>query len=578
MAYPLDEARKEITYALKNVLSQLKLECKIKLETPPEENMGDFAFPCFSLASIAKKPPKEIAEKIAEKISKSKWVESVDASGGYVNFYIDNKNLAASALQSILDKKEQYGNIQEKHKKVIIEHTSANPNGPLHVGRARNPIIGDTLVRIFKTTGYKVESQFYLDDLGKQVAILTWGVNNLDNRDIAKSQYDKPDHQKVVFYQKTNTLMEEDKKIKGEIDEIVKKSEGGDKKTIELVHKAYNPVLEGIKESLSRINITIDEYVPESKFVKDKSVDLVVEKLKKSKYCDEEDGAFYLDTEPFGVQGRDTRFFFTRRDGTTLYATRDVAYHLWKAENADILVNVLGEDHKLESKQVEIALDIIKAKLKPQVIFYAFVSLPGGKMSTRRARVVYLDDLIEECIKRAYGEVKKRRGEELSEKKMREIAEIIGTGALRYNIIKVQPEKDIVFKWEEALNFEGDASPFIQYAHARACSILAKKYKKDEIKDFDALLLKHSSEKQLIKKLAKFPEIINEACNSCKPHIIPSYLFDTASHFNQFYRDCPVLPEKNTMLRKTRLALVDATRIVLCNGLNLLGIIAPKEM
>ena len=220
----------------------------------------------------------------------------------------------------------------------------------------------------------------------------------------------------------------------------------------------------------------------------------------------------------------------------------------------------------------------MKAKLKPQVIFYAFVSLPGGKMSTRRARVVYLDDLIEECIKRAYEEVKKRRGTELSEKKMKEIAETIGLGALRYNIIKVQPEKDIVFKWEEALNFEGDASPFIQYAHARACSILAKKDKKENIKDFDALLLKHDSEKQLIKKLAELPETINEACKNCKPHSITSYLFDTASRFNQFYRDCPVLPEKNTKLRKARLALVDATRIILQNGLNLLGIVAPKEM
>jgi arginyl-tRNA synthetase len=578
MTYPLDDAKKEITSTLEKVLSQLKLKCEVKLEKPPEDNMGDYAFPCFSLAAIAKKPPKNIAEDIAKKIQKTRWVEQAEASGGYVNFFINDKNLVVSTLQSIINKEENYGTLQKKHKKVIIEHTSANPNGPLHVGRARNPIIGDTLVRIYKAAGYDVESQFYLDDLGKQVAILTWGVNNLDNKDITKPEYDKADHQKVGFYQKTNALMEEDKKIKEKIEEIVKKSEKGDNETIKLVRKAYSPVLDGIKESLKKINITMDSYIPESNFVKDKSVDLVVEKLKKSKYCDQEEGAFYLDTEAFGVQGRDTRFFFTRRDGTTLYATRDVAYHLWKAENADILVNVLGEDHKLESKQVEIALDIMKAKLKPQVIFYAFVSLPGGKMSTRRARVVYLDDLIEECIKRAYKEVKKRRGAELSEKKMKEIAETIGLGALRYNIIKVQPEKDIVFKWEEALNFEGDASPFIQYSHARACSILAKKDKKENIKDFDALLLKHDSEKQLIKKLAEFPETINEACKNCKPHSIASYLFDTASRFNQFYRDCPVLPEKNNELRKARLALVDATRIVLQNGLNLIGIVAPKEM
>jgi len=241
-----------------------------------------------------------------------------------------------------------------------------------------------------------------------------------------------------------------------------------------------------------------------------------------------------------------------------------------------MLINVLGEDHKLESKQVEIALTLLNAKLTPHVIFYSFVSLPGGKMSTRRGRVVYLDDLVDECIKRAYDEVKKRRGAELTEKKMRKIADIIGIGALRYNIIKVQPEKDIVFKWEEALNFEGNAAPFIQYAHARACSILSKK--QEDIRDIDAAMLNHESEKQLVKRLAQFPIVIDEACGGCKPHSIATYLYETASQFNQFYRDCPVLPEKNAKRRAARLALVDATRMVLDNGLTLLGITAPEEM
>jgi arginyl-tRNA synthetase len=412
--------------------------------------------------------------------------------------------------------------------------------------------------------------------MGKQVAILAWGVNNLKSTDIPKAEYDKQDHKTVGFYQVACKLLEENENVSDEIGKIVKKSEEGDQKTIDLVHKAYNPVLEGINESLKRINIIIDTYIPESNFVKDKSVDAVINKLKKSKYCRKEEGAFYIDMEPFGIKGRNTKFVFIRKDGTTLYATRDIAYHLWKAKNADLLVNILGEDHKLESKQVEIALNLIEAKMIPQAIFYSFVSLPGGKMSTRRGRVVYLDDLIDECVTRAFDEVKKRRGKELTEKKMKEIAEIIGIGALRYNIIKVQPEKDISFKWEEALNFEGNASPFIQYSHARSCSILSKK--QDEIKDIDATLLDHDSETNLIKKLSKFPKIIKEACEGFKPHIITTYLFEVASQFNQFYRDCPVLSEKNNKNRVGRLALVESTRIVLQNGLNLLGIVAPKEM
>jgi arginyl-tRNA synthetase len=221
-------------------------------------------------------------------------------------------------------------------------------------------------------------------------------------------------------------------------------------------------------------------------------------------------------------------------------------------------------------------LNLVEAKILPKVIFYSFVSLEGGKMSTRRGRVVYLDELIDEAVEQAYLEVKKRRGKELSDKKMRDIADIVGIGALRYNIIKVQPEKDIVFRWEEALNFEGNSAPFIQYAHARACSILEKS--KDKFDDFDALLLNHKSEIQLIKKLAKFYMVIEEACKSCRPHILTTYVYDIASQFNQFYRDCPVLPEKDINLRKARLALVDATRIVNHNSLELLGITAPKEM
>lgn len=576
MIYPLQKAKKEVISALQDTLSQLKFDCKIKLETPPEDKMGDFSFPCFSLAPIVKKTPKEISEKITKKIKKINFVEKIEPNAGYVNFFLNYNLLTKSTLEAILEEKERYGSLPRNHKKVIIEHTSANPNGPLHVGRARNPIIGDTLVRIFKAAGYEVESQFYLDDMGKQVAILAWGVNNLDPQDVPKSDYDKPDHQTVGYYQKASNLMNKDEKISRDIGELVKLGEIGEQKIIEQIHKAYSPVLDGINESLDRININIDRFVPESDFVKDKSVDFVVEKLKKSKYSDKEDGAFYLDLEPFGIQGRNTKFFFVRGDGTTLYATRDIAYHLWKAKHADVLVNILGEDHKLESKQVEIALNLVGAKLIPRVIFYAFVSLEGGKMSTRRGRVVYLDQLIDEAIEQAYLEVKKRRGEELSEKKMKKIANIVGIGALRYNIIKVQPEKDIVFRWEEALNFEGNSAPFAQYAHARACSILAKT--KEKIEDFDALLLNHNSEVQLIKKLAKFYMVIEEACRSCRPHILTTYVYDIASQFNQFYRDCPVLPEKDSKLRKARLALVDATRIVLHNSLDLLGITAPEEM
>ncbi|MBN2065570.1 MAG: arginine--tRNA ligase [Candidatus Thermoplasmatota archaeon] len=577
MSYPLVDAENEIRSLLKQALAKLNYACEIKLEIPPKD-MGDFAFPCFLLAPIAKKSPQQIAEGIVQVIKKSAGVNKVESRGGYVNFFVNVKQLAEGVLKGIAKQKENYGTLPKKKKKVIIEHTSANPNGPLHVGRARNPIIGDTMARIFAAAGYDVDTQFYLDDMGKQVATLAWGISNIDAHAVPQSSSKKTDHQTVGYYQIASSQMKEDATVAEEIAQMVKQSEKGDNKTIELIRQAYAPVLQGINESLQRINIKIDSYVPESNFVKDRSVDTVIDKLKKLPYCHQDEGAYYLDLESFGIRGRNTKFFFIRSDGTTLYATRDIAYHLWKAQHADMLVNVLGEDHKLESKQVQIALKLLDAPLTPHVIFYSFVSLPGpgGKMSTRRGRVVYLDDLIDECIKRAYNEVSKRRKTELTKKKMSTIADIVGIGALRYNILKVQPEKGIVFTWEDALNFEGNAAPFVQYAHARCCSILAKK--EDNIQQIDAAVLTHESEIDLIKKLGQFPLIIDQACRGYRPHSIATYVYEVASQFNQFYRDCPVLPENNTKRRVARLALVEGTRVVLNNGLRLLGITAPEEM
>ena len=577
MKYPVEEFEDEVAGKLKELLVKIDREFaeNIKLEIPPSPDKGDLSFACFPLAKILKKPPQEISAEIARAVGKGEWIDRVEACGGYVNFFINVEKLCAETVRLIREMDEKYGSFESRKEKVIIEHTSANPNGPLHVGRARNPIIGDTLVRVYRFYGYNVRSQFYVDDLGKQVAILAWGLKNIDPSTLPPPSREKADHHLVRFYQKAYQMMEENPDVEEEINEITRLCESGDEKTIEMVREAYKKALDGIKESLKRINVEFDEFVEESRFVRDGSVYKVVEELKKSKYAGSEDGAWYIDLKEFGIQGRDTRFFFTRKDGTTLYATRDIAYHIWKLNQADIVINVLGEDHKLEAKQVEIALRILGMKRLPKVVFYSFVTLPEGKLSTRRGRVIYLDDLIDEAIERAYQEVKKRRGNELDEERLREIAEIVGIGALRYNIVKIQPEKDIVFKWEEALNFEGDSAPFVQYAHARACSILRKESAPEKI---TVRNLKHPSEISLAKVLSRFPNVVKISCTQNRPHLIPSYLFELASTFNQFYRDCPVLKAESEEIKKERLALVDSVRIVLRNGLSLLGIEAPEEM
>jgi arginyl-tRNA synthetase len=578
--YVLFKIKKELSSEIKKTLQSINFPENIRLETPSSPEFGDIAFPCFSLCKISKKSPLETAKLILEKLHKPLSINKCQVHGGYINFWIDSNYILKETISSILTFKKQYGILEDKNKKVIVEHTSANPNGPLHVGRARNPIIGDTIARLMKAAGYVVETQFYLDDLGKQVAILTWAFQNLKEEDVTEKTSDKPDHIAVRYYQKAHELMKEKSSILHEIDTLVHQSEQGNEQAISLGKKAYDPVLTGISESLSEINIIIDTFIPESKFVKDGSVLDVISGLKNTSYCHDEGGALYLDMESFGVKGRSTKFYLTRSNGTSLYATRDIAYHLWKNKQADLLINVLGEDHKLESRQVEIALELLKAEKKPIPVFYSFVSLPGGKMSTRRGRVVYLDDLIEESKARAYKEVKKRRGNELKEEEMKKIADIVGIGALRYNIIKVQPEKDIEFKWQEALSFDGNTAPFIQYAIARCASILRKGNIKNNmiLNQFDSSLLTHELEVNLGKQLAKLPFVIEEAAHGFKPHLITQFLFETASLFNQFYRDCPVLSAESTSIKHSRLGLVLSTKIVLENGLRLLGIDALKEM
>jgi len=563
---PYAQFRGEILSLIDEAVASLygKIKSKPALEKPPED-FGDFSFPCFQLAPVARKSPSDIAAELAGfvKSKKSEWIEKVEEKNGYVNFFVNKTKLAELALKGAFEKEDK------REEKVILEHTSANPNGPLHVGRARNPIIGDTLARIFRWRGYDVETQFYVDDMGKQVAILMWGLKNID----MKVEEKKADHRLVAFYQKAYEMMEEDEEVRKEIGQIIKKCEEGDRETLEEMKRAYEKALDGIVESLKRLNITIDSFVEESRFVLDGSVQYVIEELKRREFADYENGALYLDMENFGIHGRNKKFFLTRNDGTSLYATRDIAYHLWKGKRADMMINVLGEDHKLEARFVEVALKILGSKT-PVTVFYSFVSLPEGKMSTRRGRVVYLDDLIEEAVERAYEEVRKRRN--LDEERARFIAEKVGTGAIRYNIVKVNPEKAITFRWEEALNFEGESAPFIQYAHARCCSIMKKAGVEDaDFTKVDFSEYSHPQEINLIKAIASFPGVVRRCEEEFNPAFLAEYAHKLASSFNAFYRDCQVVGSEK---ERERLALVRTTQQTLKNALTLLGIEALEEM
>jgi len=563
--------KRECSGAIERALKEFKAETPVVLERPPE-GMGDLAFPCFPLAKILRKSPDAIAKDIAARLGPSGMIEKVEPKGGYVNFTVKFGSLAQGALQKVLEEKGKYGRGDEKTTRILLEHTSVNPTGPIHVGRARNPVIGDTLGRILRQAGYPVTTEFYVNDSGRQVAMMCWGAKNLKLE--SEPQRPRDDYRYVLYYQQAHKLLEEDPEKTKEVDDLLYKLEHGDPDTVEMVRANCEKVLAGIMESLHGVNVHVDGFTWESKFVQDGSVEKIIERLKRSEYCREEGGAFHLELASFGITGRETKWIFARSDGTSVYTTRDLAYHMDKFTRADVAINILGEDHKLAMQELAAALSIMGVTKKPEIVYYAFVSLPEGRMSTRKGLVVNLDDLVEEAVDRAYEEVKKRRTD-LSEERMREISRIVGIGSLRYNIVRVQAEKQIVFKWEDALNFEGSSAPFVQYAHARASSILAKAGHRDG--SFDAGALTSPHEKALVMIIASFPSVIEDCAENRRAHVLAVYAQELAAEFNHFYRYVPVLKAEGNA-RDARLALVEASMWTLRNALNCLGVDAPEEM
>jgi arginyl-tRNA synthetase len=522
----------------------------------------------FRLASRYKKSPKEICDIIRDKIKivPDSYIERVETAGPYLNFFASRAFLNENVLRILLDR-ENFGRLGNKGK-IILEHTSANPDGPLHIGHVRNSVIGDTLARILDRAGFDVERQYYINDMGRQVAVVVWGLENF-KLDTTK----KPDHAIAEVYIEANKTLVDEKEHSPEVNNFMKKYEEGDTDTITLFRNAMETAILGIKETLIRMNIHHDNFILESRFVRSGDVDKIVERIKETGRAAIKDGALMVDLKDKGIQ---KALVIQRSDGTSLYTTRDLAYHEWKAGQCDRMIDILGADHKLISSQLKAVLSIIGIK-EPEIVIFEFVSLPEGSMSTRRGVFISADDVLDQVRQAAYEEVAKRRPETDEEFK-KKVSEFVGIGAVRYDIIRVSPEKSTTFDWKQALDFEKQGAPFIQYAHARACSIIKNAKEKGAVLgEFDPNILVEEQEVALIKKLAAFENVIDIAARELKPALPAIYARELADAFNQFYRFVPVLSAEPEYV-KARLALVECSRIVLANALDTLGITAPESM
>ncbi len=525
------------------------------IEIPPSPDLGDYAFPCFILASKLKKNPAEIAKDLAGKIKKTKEIEKIEAKGSYLNFFINKKILA----EQIIKINESYGRGREKEK-ILLEHASINPNASPHVGRARNSIIGDSIKRLLEFSGNKVETHYYVNDVSKQVAILALNFKEGDKfEDLLKK------------YIEISRKMKKNKKLEAKAFELLHKFEHRDKKTEALFKKIVDTAVIGQKKIFLSLGINFDYFDYESRYL-DSSREILKELEKTGRLFKDREGRLVLNQGGTCLETRmkSSVLVLTRSDGTGLYPLRDLAYTIEKCKRGRNII-VLGEDQKLYFEQLKQALILMK-KSYPEVVHYSFVLIKDEektkKMSTRSGELVLLEEFISEAVKKAEEEIKKRQTKGDAEK--------IGTAAIKYAMLRNENNKNIIFDWEQALNFEGDSGPYLQYSYARASSILRKikKGKKANQGKIKIPSLKES-EIKLVKAISEFPKIVEDASKNLNPSLIASYSFKLAQTFSEFYQNCRVIGSRE---ENFRLALVQAFRIVIKSALNLLGIEIMEEM
>ncbi|MFC6615377.1 arginine--tRNA ligase [Halopenitus salinus] len=591
--------RSEVETALADALASLDLPTDdLGVEEPPEEMDATLASSAsFRLAGELGAAPPQVAEELAAAVEATiddgdfEYLADVAVAGPYLNFETTDAYLHDTLAAGV---DEEYGALEDRDTSVVVEHTSANPTGPVHVGRARNPIVGDAVANVLELAGYDVERHYYVNDAGRQMAVFTWAFETFDEDDLEDPPArDRIEYDLVRYYRKGNSYLEEAdpedvEAAEAEIQSILQGLEAGDEETYERVGTVVDQVLSGMKECLARLPADFDEFVKETRFMRDGSTDEIAERLRESDHAVYEEDAWQLELDEWGI---DKNLVFLRSDGTSLYTTRDLAHHEWKFENYDRAVTVLGEDHKLQANQLNATLEILGNDVsRLENVIYSYVNLPEGKMSTRRGTGVMLDDLLDEAIDRAREEVETRlddriRDDDLTEEDVERIAHQVGIGAVRYDVVSKQPAKAITFEWDRALDFEAQSAPYVQYVHARCCGILEEADAEgvsvpsptgDE--SFDAAALETDEARTLLREIARFPAVIEESASDLKPHVVATYTRELADAYNSFYRECPVLSAETDELRHARLALVCASKHAVANALSVLGVEAPESM
>lgn len=559
-----------VATCLKEHIEELTLEeITALIEVPPNKDMGDFAFPCFKLAKVFRKAPNMIAAELSEKIEAKGVISNVTPLGGYINFFVNKSQLAETVIKDVLTKKEKYGHSDlGKDKTIVIDFSSPNIAKPFHIGHIRTTVIGNALYKIYDSQGYNVVRVNHLGDYGTQfgkliVAFKLWG-----SKEAVEAN---PIPELLKLYIQFHDEAEKKPEMEDEARAWFTKLENGDEEAKALWQWFRDESLKEFARVYDLLDIEFDSYAGES-FYSDK-MDTVIEQIKEKGLLQESQGTNVVDLEEYNMPPA----LITKNDGSTLYMTRDLAAAIYRKNTYDFdkCIYVVGSQQALHFQQLFKVLELMGFEWSKDLIHVPFgmVALEEGTMSTRKGRVVFLEDVLKQAIEKTKETVLSKNP---NAKNVDEISKQVGVGAVVFQELSNSRVKDYTFSWERTLSFEGETGPYVQYTHARCCAVL-RKANEEVTTDINYDLLSDGDAAEVLKVIGSFNKSILSAMRRNEPHIVTRFVLDLAQAFNKFYHDNPILVEDEE-LRKARLALVAATRQTLENGLGILGMHAPERM
>ena len=548
--------------------------CLSLIELPPNPEMGDYAFPCFTLAKSLRKAPPLIANDIAAALGKIDGVERIETKGAYINFFTDKDILIRNTVESAIKDGLDYGRSDMGGgRNVCLDYSSINIAKPFHIGHLSTTVIGNSLSRIYKHLGYNAISINHLGDWGTQfgkliVAYKLWGDREL----VEKGSV----NELVKLYVKYHEEAEAHPEMDDEARAWFKKIEDSDAEALELFNWFKQLTLESAQKVYDLLGVKFDSYAGESFYTP--YMPATVQELKDKGLLTVDNGASIVDLSDYSMPP----CLILKSDGATLYATRDITTAIYRKKTYDFckLLYVVAYQQDLHFKQFFKVLELMGYDWVKDCehVNFGMVSLEEGSMSTRKGKYVLLEDVLNAAISKAK-EIITEKNPNLENKD--DVARQVGVGAVVWSPLYNSRIKDIVFTFDKVLNFEGETAPYAQYTHARCCSLLKKANmfgKESELADkLDTNVLRTPDAVALITSIAALPDTIVQAADKNEPYLISRRVVDICGKFNKFYTESRIIGEaENIML--SRLALVAATKNAIRTGLYLLGIEAPEQM